>query len=476
MIPLTLKDFLYFRFKQIEKNTVLLTNDIGDYLKIDSKDFNTLRSQPDQLKASVVSQLEQHRFIHTPQGVQDTIEGYRKKYWFLENGTSLHIMVVTLRCDHACSYCQVSRVNLDSPPKYDMDKRTAEKCVDFILQSAANEICIEFQGGEPLVNYEIIVHTIEYVKKINSSKKITFGLVTNCTYLNNERLEYLLTNNVSICVSLDGHEALHNVQRRSKNNSYQNTIEWLARIKEESQKRWETTSKYNKVNAIATITKDSLSLGKEIIDTYIQVGVSFIQLRPLQPYGFVKKTKSFANYSVDEFLEFYRKSLDYIVLLNRQGKTLYEKTAQVYLKKIIEKVDPNYLDLRSPGGFGIGSLAYNYDGQIFTCDEGRMLYEMGDSSFLLGNVEKNTYNEVIESEIVRTLAIASTLEGIPKCSECVYNPYCSVSPLYNYAMQDTLFGQMATNERHKIAEGILDYLFLTIEKNLDIYTKWTQEI
>ena len=476
MKPKSLADFIYFRFKKNKNQDVLLTNDLGDYLYLADTDFKTLAESPENLSPAILAKLEHNRFLKTDQNIQELIEGLQKKYWFLENGPSLHLMVVSLRCDHACIYCQVSRVNLDAPSSYDMDKTTAEKCIDFALQSTADDICIEFQGGEPLVNYEVIFHTIEYVKQLNIDKKITFGIVTNCTYLNDERLQYLLDNNVSICVSLDGNEWLHNTNRRSKNNSYQNTISWLQKIKDENNKRHSQNLTYNKVNAIATITKESLLLWKEIIDTYLDLKISFIQLRPLQPYGFVKNKKTFSNYSIDDFLIFYKQSLDYLVALNREGHTLYEKTAQIYLKKILLKVDPNYLDLRAPGGFGIGSLAYNYDGKIFTCDEGRMVYEMGDNSFYLGNVYESSYHDVISSDIVKTMAIASVLDGIPQCTDCAYNPYCSVSPLYNYIIQDNIFGEIPTNDRHKLSEGILDYLFLTMDANKDIYSKWIQEI
>jgi hypothetical protein len=35
---------------------------------------------------------------------------------------------------------------------------------------------------------------------------------------------------------------------------------------------------------------------------------------------------------------------------------------------------------------GIGALVYNYDGDIYASDEGRMLAEMGDRTFRLGSV------------------------------------------------------------------------------------------
>ena len=43
---------------------------------------------------------------------------YTKKDHF-DSGISLHIFVLTLRCDHTCKYCQVSRVN-DSKKEFDI--------------------------------------------------------------------------------------------------------------------------------------------------------------------------------------------------------------------------------------------------------------------------------------------------------------------------------------------------------------------
>lgn len=56
------------------------------------------------------------------------------------------------------------------------------------------------------------------------------------------------------------------------------------------------------------------------------------------------------------------------------------------LTKILTNDDPGYVDLMSPAGIGIGALVYNYDGGVYASDEGRMLAEMGDETFHLGDV------------------------------------------------------------------------------------------
>ena len=473
---LEIKNFNCFRFKKIQDDKYLITNDVGNYLFLSEEEFNSLKGIPISISKKLYERLYESCFINSEDKNEELIKTYRIKNGFINEGPSLHIIVLTLRCDHKCIYCHASRKSMGAKD-YDMDIKTAEKTVDFILETTANNICIEFQGGEPLANFEVLKHIIEYTKEKNKIKKIIFSVVTNLNLMDNEKLKYLLDNKVSICTSLDGTEEIHNKNRLLKdNNSFKNTEYWIKEINDENKQRDKSNKKYNKLNALLTTTRDHFTKYKEIIDIYIDLGFSSIQLRPLNPFGYGKNPPKSILYNAKEFLDFYKKSLDYILDLNKKGIDFYEKTAKIILTKIINKVDSNYLDLRSPCGAGIGQLAYNYDGNIFTCDEGRMVYEMGDDGFLLGNVKKSKYKEVMSSDIIRSLCIASCLEGVPGCNDCVYNPYCGVCPVYNYTEQGSIFGQMPTNERCKMFMGIQDYFFSNIDSNFEIYSKWINSI
>ncbi|MEZ4385719.1 MAG: hypothetical protein R3A79_30650 [Nannocystaceae bacterium] len=68
---------------------------------------------------------------------------------------------------------------------------------------------------------------------------------------------------------------------------------------------------------------------------------------------------------------------------HKQGVEILERFAAIFLTGILRGEDPNFLDVRAPAGTGIGQLAVNYDGTVFTRDEGRMLHEMGDDNFFL---------------------------------------------------------------------------------------------
>ena len=340
-------------------------------------------------------------------------------------------------------------------------------------------ITIEFQGGEPLANWDTVRFILDYAVEKNrvAGKRLEFSLVTNMALMDDDKLAHLMKNNVQICTSVDGPQEVHDTNRRLVGgSSYEPTVKWMRRADQAYREKGLDPDLYH-VEALATVTRQTLSQPRAVVDEYIRLGRKAIFLRPLNPFGFAKNTFEKIGYTPAEFLDFYRESLDYMIELNRQGVEILERTAAILLTKMLTPNDPNYLDLRSPCGAGIGQIAYNYDGTVFTCDEGRMLYQMGDDVFQIGTVPGSAYKDLIENETVKALAVASCLDNLPHCSECVYKPYCGTCPVYNYAEQGGIFGQMATNDRCRIYESILAYLFERIaagdEEVLDIFSKWT---
>jgi radical SAM protein with 4Fe4S-binding SPASM domain len=204
----------------------------------------------------------------------------------------------------------------------------------------------------------------------------------------------------------------------------------------------------------------------------------------VDPFGFADRTAPRVEYPRAEYLEFYRSAVDYIIELNKRGVEILERFAAIFLTKILGGQDPNFLDIRSPCGAGIGQIAYNYDGKVFTCDEGRMLHEMGDSTFLLGNVSpggeataRSNYRDMMSHETVRALAIASNLDAQPDCVNCTYQPYCGVCPVHNHKTQGSIFGRMRESSLCMVHKGIQDYLFTKIggpdRETLEILQRWT---
>lgn len=461
----------FFRFKRLSQD-YLLTNDAGDHIYLKPLFFDRFLEGKLDKESIEYNRLRERGFIPDGTNVEGIIEKYRLKNAFLGRGSSLHIVVITLRCDHMCIYCHASARNTKSA-NLDMDIETAKQVVERIFESPSPDIVIEFQGGEPLLNFDTVKFIIEYAQEKNKviNKELIISLVTNLSSMTTQRLKYLRRKRISLCTSVDGPPELHNKNRKALYgiNSYAHTIKWFKKI----QKEYFGRIRY-RPNALTTITRHSLAYPQEIVNEYLKLGLEGVHLRYLNPFGLAKKAWQRVGYTAEEFIDFYKRALDYILELNLKGKIFYERTARIFLMKIFMDRDPGYFELRSPCGAGIGQLAYNYNGDVYTCDEARMLSRMGDESFKIGNVKQNSYRDFINSDRLRAVCNASILDILPGCAICVYKPYCGVCPIYNYVQHANIFSQMANNDRCKINMAILDYLFEKFQdkKIGKIFRKW----
>ena len=93
--------------------------------------------------------------------------------------------------------------------------------------------------------------------------------------------------------------------------------------------------------------------------------------------------------------------------------------------------DPGYVDLMSPAGIGIAGVVYNYDGDVYASDEGRMLAEMGDLSFRLGSIKEDDYEQIFTSSNLLTPLEESFAYSVPMCNDCAFEPYCGSDPRFS---------------------------------------------
>ena len=276
---------------------------------------------------------------------------------------------------------------------------------------------------------------------------------------------------------------VHNFNRTfNEGNSFEQVTHWIKRINEEYVKRGvkNAVGEYQKVWALLTVTKKTLPYYKEVIDTYVELGLDGVFLRPLNPYGFAAADIKSLGYSMDEFIEFYTHSMEYILELNKKGIGFREQLSSIYLAKILTADDPNFLDERSPCGACIGQVAYNYDGKIYSCDEGRMLGRMGINDFQMSEVTDNpqeTYQNMIESDTTKIMVQSSTLDWLPGYSDDVYKPYIGVCPIHSYKTTGNIYPIYATDQKRKLWVAVLDYLFKKLKNKDDvkIFDKWLGE-
>lgn len=137
-------------------------------------------------------------------------------------------MITSEQCNLACKYCFLGNNNECKRSKFSLENmsiETADKAVDFFIKQIKlsgmdfedNKPAIIFYGGEPLVNYDVLVHIAERINSLRNIEKcvknLEMSMVTNGLLLTEERALHLKELGVSIAISVDGFTEEANAMR-----------------------------------------------------------------------------------------------------------------------------------------------------------------------------------------------------------------------------------------------------------------------
>lgn len=438
---------------------VLLTNEWGRWAWLSEEEFTRLLEGSLRKDEPLHRELSAEGFLQDEAPREDLARSYAARNSYLLRGPSLHIAVLSGRCNYGCLYCQAS-AKRGSDASLDMTPATARRVVDFIFQCPSKEFTLEFQGGEPLLNWKVLklMTLLARRRAETEGRTVRIALVSNFSLLDDRRLAFLMRHKVALCTSLDGPPEVHDKNRPwSGGSSHAEVVRWLKVIAERYPDT--ATDRHCRPNALLTVTRRALARPEAVVDEYVRLGLASMFIRSLTPIGAARKSWKAIGYTPEEFLAFYRRCFERILEVNRSGRRFRERGAAMLLLKILRGEDPGFVDIRSPCGAGLGQLAYHYDGAVYTCDEGRMMAEDGDPLFRLGDVRTTSYREALLHPTVKACAVSSLLEAQPSCSGCAFKPFCGVCPVYNYAAQRTIWGRMPENGRCAVMMGVFDLLF-----------------
>jgi radical SAM protein with 4Fe4S-binding SPASM domain len=135
---------------------------------------------------------------------------------------------------------------------------------------------------------------------------------------------------------------------------------------------------------------------------------------------------------------------------------------------MLTPIDPGYVDLMNPSGAGIAAIVFNYDGAVYASDESRMLAEMGDKTFKLGDLLENTYEEIILSDALLDALDDSFTLSVPMCSDCAFEPYCGAEPVYHHAIHKDMVGRKPESAFCKRNMSIFKHLIDLMRKDPEV--------
>lgn len=310
-------------------------------------------------------------------------------------------------CNLACKYCFASQGDYGGVKRELMPFDVAKRAVDFLIANSGSRqhLEIDFFGGEPLLNWDVVKQTVEYAeaeaKKNNKIMKLT--MTTNGVLLNQEKIDYLNDHNMSMVLSLDGRESVHNAMRPVAN-SGANSYQIIAK---------------NLVNAV----KQRNGLEYYVRGTYTHKNLDFVEdVKSLSELGF-------EHLSMEPVVG---EEGDYVLREEDWPKLSaeYEELADLYLERQAEGWGERFnffhfrMDLyRGPcmakrlRGCGAGHeyMAVVPNGDIYPCHQ-----FVGKEGYVIGTVWDGITNTDIPTQFRNTHVFTK-----PTCAKCWAKFFCS---------------------------------------------------
>lgn len=124
---------------------------------------------------------------------------------------------VTTGCNLRCKYCFENILDSyqnDKIMSWNIAKKSVDKFCELLIKNRKEKGSIQFFGGEPILNFEVVKKTIEYVEqKYMNRIEINFMINTNGILMTDDIAKYLKQHNVLVIISLDGVQEINDMER-----------------------------------------------------------------------------------------------------------------------------------------------------------------------------------------------------------------------------------------------------------------------
>lgn len=265
----------------------------------------------------------------------------------LEGTATKYTLFLTRRCNLACEYCYVGK--LDGPMPLDV----ATGVVDFAFRNtpATEDVDLGFFGGEPLLELRLLEAITRYVEGHPGydSKRVKLSVVTNGTLLTPEIARFLREHRIGITVSCDGPPAVHDRFRRFPDGRGSSAA--VARGLRTA------LAVLERVPVNAVYRPETLAALPEVVEHLSSLGVRQIYLNP-------DFSADWTEGEVDRVPDIYRAIADRYVRYYREGRPHFISLID---SKITVMLRGGYQPLERCR-MGTGEFAFDPSGRVFPCE------------------------------------------------------------------------------------------------------------
>ncbi len=313
----------------------------------------------------------------------------------------LHIAHV---CNLNCSYCFASQGKYHGERAL-MSFEVGKRALDFLVENSLGRrnLEVDFFGGEPLMNFEVVKQLVEYARSIEKEKgkNFRFTLTTNGILIDDDVIEFANKEMSNVVLSLDGRKEVHDRYR----------------VDYQGNGSWETiVPKFQKlVNARGgknyymrgTFTHANPDFLKDI-EQMLDLGFKELSMEPVvcasdDPSALTESDKAIV-------LEQYEKLAELMLKKHREGDPF-----TFYHYMIDLKGGPCIYKRISGCGSGTEYMAVTPWGDLYPCHQ-----FVGEEKYRLGSVFEGVTNAEAQNEFAECNVYSRA-----ECRNCWARLYCS---------------------------------------------------
>jgi len=307
-------------------------------------------------------------------------------------------------CNLACQYCFAEEGEYHGRRAL-MSFEVGKKALDFLVANSGSRrnLEVDFFGGEPLMNWEVVKQLVEYGRSIEeaNNKKFRFTLTTNGVLLNDEILDFVNKEMGNIVLSTDGRKEVHDRMRPFRNGkgSYDLIMPKFKKVAESrNQTNYYVRGTFTHYNL--DFSNDVLSLADQ---GFKQISVEPVVASPEDGYALRPE-------DLPQIFEEYDKLAVEMIKREKEGRGFN------FFHFMIDLTGGPCVYKRLSGcGSGTEYLAVTPWGDLYPCHQ-----FVGNEDFLLGNVDDGIVKKNICEEFKQCNVYSK-----PKCKDCFAKLFCS---------------------------------------------------
>lgn len=341
-------------------------------------------------------------------GMLFTEDTFEPKAGTLKAKTSGVVKALCLHIAHSCnlncSYCFASQGKY-SGDRALMSFEVGKRALDFLVENSGSRrnLEVDFFGGEPLMNFDVVKQLVEYARSIEKekNKNFRFTLTTNGMLIDDDVIEFSNREMSNVVLSLDGRKEIHDRYRvdYNGNGSWEKIVPKFQKfVKERGGKNYYMRGTFTHANP------DFL----EDIKTMLDLGFTELSMEPVVTSP--DDPSALTEDDMPIIFEQYEKLAQLMLERNAEGKPF-----TFYHYMIDLKSGPCIYKRISGCGSGTEYMAVTPWGDLYPCHQ-----FVGDEKFKLGDIWNGVDNKETQNEFASCNVYARK-----ECRDCWAKLYCS---------------------------------------------------